>query len=170
MFRKKKSVTDRYELAISPKWARVLSVVGIGSLWAWFFLKFYLPDGSTTLVSAVGSLALLGVGGTMVLLATHYLGQAYGKDHEMDERERAARDRAHRYALNYVLWLFALTYIVLEVASRSPAPTGTGPMLNFPDSISRGVIENFLTVLFFTTFALPPAILAWWDRGEPDGE
>lgn len=170
MLRKKTSMSNRYELAISPMWARVLSVVSIGSLWGWFFLKFYLNDESTGLVSAVGSLALLGVGGSMTLLATQYLNQAYGKDHEIDERERAVRDRAHRYALNYVLWVFVLTYIVLEVAARAPAPTTTGLALGFPAVISKGVVENFLVVLFFTTFALPPAILAWWDRGAPGEE
>ena len=102
MLRKTKSVTNRYELAITPRVARVLSVLSIGSLWGWFFLKFYLGEGSE-LASVVGVLALLGVGASMFLLATQYLNQAYGKDHEIDERERAVRDRAHRYALNYVL-------------------------------------------------------------------
>jgi len=54
----------------------VLSVVSIGSLWGWFCLKSYLNDASTGLVSAVGSLALLGVGGSVTLLATQYLNQA----------------------------------------------------------------------------------------------
>ena len=80
------------------------------------------------------------------------------------------RDRAHRAALNYVLWVFVLTYVVLEVASRAPAPTATGLVLGFPATISKGIVENYLTVLFFTTFALPPAILAWWDRGEAGEE
>jgi hypothetical protein len=120
--------------------------------------------------NAVGALALLGVGASMILLATQYLNQAYGKDHEIDERERAVRDRAHRIALNYVLWVFVLTYVVLEVASRAPAPTATGLALNFPAVISKGMLENFLVVLFFTTFSLPPAILAWWDRGDADTE
>ena len=164
MLRKTTSVTNRFELAITPRVARVLSVLSIGSLWAWFFLKFYLGEGSE-LASVVGVLALLGVGGSMFLFGTQYLNQAYGKDHEIDERERAVRDRAHRYALNYVLWVFVLTYVVLEVASRTPAPTLA---LGFPATISKGIMENYLTVLFFTSFALPPAILAWWDRGESD--
>lgn len=169
ILRKTKSVTNRYDLAISPRWARVLSVVSIGSLWGWFFLKFSLGEDSR-LASVVGLLALLGVGASMFLLATQYLNQAYGKDQEIDERERAVRDRAHRYALNYVLWVFVLTYVVLEVASRAPAPTATGLVLGFPATISKGIVENYLTVLFFTTFALPPAILAWWDRGEAGEE
>ena len=169
MLRKTTTKTNRYELVISPRWARVLSVVSIGSLWGWFFLKFFLGEGSG-LASVVGILALLGVGASMFLLATQYLNQAYGKDHEIDERERAVRDRAHRYALNYVLWVFVLTYVVLEVASRAPAPTATGLVLGFPATISKGIVENYLTVLFFTTFALPPAILAWWDRGEAGEE
>jgi hypothetical protein len=169
MLRKTTTMTNRYELVISPRWVRVLSVVSIGSLWGWFFLKFFLGEGSG-LASVVGILALLGVGASMFLLATQYLNQAYGKDHEIDERERAVRDRAHRYALNYVLWVFVLTYVVLEVASRAPAPTATGLVLGFPATISKGIVENYLTVLFFTTFALPPAILAWWDRGEAGEE
>ena len=169
MLRKTTSVTNRFELAITPRVARVLSVLSIGSLWAWFFLKFYLGEGSE-LASVVGVLALLGVGASMFLLATQYLNQAYGKDHEIDERERAVRDRAHRYALNYVLWVFVLTYVVLEVAFRAPAPTATGLVLGFPATISKGIVENYLTVLFFTTFALPPAILAWWDRGDAGEE
>ena len=153
MLRKTKSMTNRYELAISPRVARGLSVLSIGSLWAWFILKFYLGEDSG-LASVVGLLALLGVGASMFLLATQYLNQAYGKDQEIDERERAVRDRAHRYALNYVLWVFVLTYVVLEVASRAPAPTATGLVLGFPATISKGIVENYLTVLFFTTFAL----------------
>lgn len=165
MLRKTTSKTNRYELVISPRWVRVLSVVSIGSLWGWFFLKFFLGD-DARLASVVGLLSLLGVGGSMFLLGTQYLNQAYAKDHEIDERERAARDRAHRHALNYVLWVFALTYIALEVASRAPAPTATGLVVGFPATISKGIVKNFLTVLFFTTFVLPPAILAWWDRGD----
>jgi hypothetical protein len=133
-------------------------------------LKFFLQDDASSVANAVGALALLGVGASMILLATQYLNQAYGKDHEIDERERAVRDRAHRIALNYVLWVFVLTYVVLEVASRAPAPTATGLALNFPAVISKGMLENYLVVLFFTTFALPPAILAWWDRGDADTE
>ena len=167
ILRKTKSVTNRYDLAISPRWARVLSVVSIGTLWGWFFLKFSLGEDSR-LASVVGLLALLGVGGSMFLLATQYLNQAYGEDHEIDERERALRDRAHRAALNYVLWVFVLTYVALEVASRAPAPTATGLALNFPAVIPKGIVENFLTVIFFTTFALPPALLAWWDRADAD--
>ena len=170
MLRKQKTAYTRYELALSPKSARLLSVVSLGSLWGWFILKFYLQDDASGLASAVGMLALLGVGASMLLLATQYLSQAYGKDHEIDERERAGRDRAHRVALNYVLWVFVLTYVVLEVASRAPAPTATGLALSFPASISKGIVENFLVVLFFTTFSLPPALLAWWDRGEPDAD
>jgi len=170
MLRKTKSMTNRYELAISPRVARGLSVLSIGSLWAWFILKFYLGEGSGLASVVVGILALLGLGASMFLLATQYLNQAYGKDQEIDERERAVRDRAHRYALNYVLWVFVLTYVVLEVASRAPAPTATGLVLGFPATISKGIVENYLTVLFFTTFALPPAILAWWDRGEAGEE
>ncbi|MEY4609049.1 MAG: hypothetical protein RL625_1266 [Gemmatimonadota bacterium] len=170
MLRTQKTASTRYELALSPKIARLLSVASIGSLWGWFILKFYLQDDASGLAGAVGMLALLGVGGSMILLATQYLNQAYGKDHEIDERERAVRDRAHRVALNYVLWVFVLTYVVLEVASRAPAPTATGLVLGFPATISKGVVENFLVVLFFTTFALPPAILAWWDRGDADTE
>ena len=167
MLRKTTSKTNRYELVISPRWVRVLSVVSIGSLWGWFFLKFFLGD-DARLASVVGILSLLGVGGSMFLLGTQYLNQAYAKDHEIDERERAARDRAHHHALNYVLWVFVLTYVALEVASRAPAPTATGLVVGFPATISKGIVENFLTVLFFTTFVLPPALLAWWDRGDAD--
>ncbi|MFM8567364.1 MAG: hypothetical protein ACKOCV_06750, partial [Gemmatimonadota bacterium] len=116
MLRKTTTKTNRYALAISPRVARVLSVLSIGSLWAWFFLKFYLTAESPWLMRAVGELALLGVGGSMILFATQYLNQAYGQDHEIDERERSARDRAHRVALNYVLWVFVLTFVALEVA------------------------------------------------------
>lgn len=170
MLRKQTTSSTRYALALSPTTARVLSVVSIGSLWGWFLLKFFLQDDASSVANAVGALALLGVGASMILLATQYLNQAYGKDHEIDERERAVRDRAHRIALNYVLWVFVLTYVVLEVASRAPAPTATGLALNFPAVISKGMLENFLVVLFFTTFSLPPAILAWWDRGDADTE
>lgn len=168
MLRKTTTKTNRYALAISPRVARVLSVLSIGSLWGWFFLKFYLTAESPWLMRAVGELALLGVGGSMILFATQYLNQAYGEDHEIDERERSARDRAHRVALNYVLWVFVLTFVALEVAGAREVPTATGSALDFPAVISTGVVENFLVVLFFTTLALPPAILAWWDRGESD--
>jgi hypothetical protein len=170
MLRKQTTISTRYALALSPTTARVLSVVSIGSLWGWFLLKFFLQDDASSVANAVGALALLGVGASMILLATQYLNQAYGKDHEIDERERAVRDRAHRIALNYVLGVFVLTYVVLEVASRAPAPTATGLALNFPAVISKGMLENFLVVLFFTTFSLPPAILAWWDRGDANTE
>ncbi|MFM8911030.1 MAG: hypothetical protein ACKOH8_10775 [Gemmatimonadota bacterium] len=62
MLRKTTTKTNRYALAISPRVARLLSVLSIGSLWGWFFLKFSLGEQSE-LASVVGILALLGVGG-----------------------------------------------------------------------------------------------------------
>ena len=38
MLRKTTTKTNRYELAISPRVARLLSVLSIGALWGWFLL------------------------------------------------------------------------------------------------------------------------------------
>lgn len=166
MTHNKTSMPNRYRRAMTPTRARALSVVSLISLWGWFLLKILLRDDAQGFAIAVGSLALLGFGGSCALFATQYLDQAYASDHEIDERELALRNRAHRYALNYVLWILALASIALEVVGRAPAPTASGLALNFPITVSAAALENFLFVLFFTTFSMPPTILAWWDRGE----
>lgn len=112
------------------------------------------------------SLALLGAGGSFILFATRYLNEAYAGDHELDERELALRNRAHHYALNCVLGVLMLTYVALETVGRATAPSASALPTNASPTIPTAVLENFLFVLFFTTFSLPPAILAWWDRGD----
>jgi polyferredoxin len=153
----RKHLSRNPALAISPVVARFLSVLSIGSLWGWFFLKFFLSDASDGLAFMVGSLALLGVGGGMTLFASQYLNQAYAKEHELDERELAQRNRAYRYTVNYVIVILVLSYVASEsiLAQR-------------PDLLSPGVVSNFITALFFTTVAFTPAVLAWKDRGSPD--
>jgi hypothetical protein len=162
----KPSMPNRPALVVAPLWARVLSVVSLGSLWAWFLLKLSLQDTPAGLAVAVGSLALLGAGGSFFLFATRYRNEAYAGDHELDERELALRNRAHRYALNYVLGVLMLTYVALETVGRATAPSASALPINASATIPTAVLENFLFVLFFTTISLPPAILAWWDRGE----
>ncbi len=97
------SRTNRRALALSPTWARGLSVVSIGALWSWFLLRFSLQDNPNGIAGVVGSVALLGGGASLTLLATQDLHLAYAGDHETDEREFALRNRAHRVALHYAL-------------------------------------------------------------------
>jgi uncharacterized membrane protein len=147
-----RSPARRHPLAISPPIARGLSVLSIGALWGWFFLKFSLSDAPDSRTLLVGSLALIGVGAAMLLFASQYLNQAYAKDAELDERELTERNRAYRYTLFYLLAVLALAYLRTE------------------ELASPGVLANFFVVLFLTTVAFTPAVLAWWDRGEPDGD
>jgi len=159
MSSKQRPSARRQPFVISPPVARVLSVLSIGALWAWFFLKFSLGYTSGNRIILVGSLAFLGVGGGLALFASRYLNQAYVKDSEIDERELAERNHAYRYTLYYILAVLAVSYLGIErLAARQP------------ELLSPGVLSNYITVLFFTTVAFTPAVLAWWDRGEPDEE
>jgi uncharacterized membrane protein len=149
---KKRSTARRHPIALSPAIARVLSVLCIGALWGWFFLKFSLSDAPEGRSLLVAGLAFFGVGTAMLLFASQYLNQAYAKDAELDERERTERDRAYRYTLFYLFAVLAVSYFRTEVLA------------------SPEVLSNFIVVLFLTTVAFTPAVLAWWDREEPDGE
>jgi len=148
----KRTPARRHPLTISPRVARALSVLSMGALWGWFLLKFSLGDAPDSRTFLAGSLALIGVGTGMLLFASQYLNQAYARGAELDERELTERNRAYRYTLFYLFAVLALSYLRTE-ALASPA-----------------VLSNFIVVLFFTTVVFTPAVLAWWDRGEPDGE
>ena len=146
-------------LNFSRTTARTLSVVALGSLSAWFGLKFLLTDdagpGQGGLQLAVGLLALAGMVASILLFLSTYSFRANAPDANIDEREVTERNRAYFRAYQALVGVLLLSYIVAEFLEKA---YGWVP--------SRGVVANFLTVLIFAALTLPAAILAWWDIGD----
>ncbi|MFM1886076.1 MAG: hypothetical protein RL026_1233 [Pseudomonadota bacterium] len=135
--------------------ARTLSVVALGSLLAWFVLKFFLTPDNAALQLTVGVLALVGMISCVVMFLSTYNFRAHAPDTDIDERELAERNRA--YVLAYQLvWLGLLAgYVALEFGGA------------LSDAVfNRHVASNYLTVLMFAALVLPGCLLAWWDPGE----
>ncbi|MEN9509929.1 MAG: hypothetical protein RLZZ621_2492 [Gemmatimonadota bacterium] len=141
-----------------PRWSvRLLSVIAIDGLWAWFLLKFFLPSESGALEVAVGALAVVAIIAAIPLMLSTYAFRANAPDEQIDERERAERYRAYYWTLLYLLTGVLIAFIAVDAKRLAPL-------------LSMGVVSNLLQVLFLTTLALPTAILAWRDRATSDEE
>jgi hypothetical protein len=146
---------SRAYFKLSRGTARTLSVVALGSLLAWFVLKFQLTPDNAALQLTVGLLALVGMISCLVMFLSTYNFRAHAPDTDIDEREVAERNRAYFLAYQ-VLWVGLLAgYLALEVGGAL-----TDEIFN------RNVASNYLTVLMFAALVLPACLLAWWDPGE----
>jgi multisubunit Na+/H+ antiporter MnhC subunit len=136
---------------------RALSVLSIGGLWSWFLLKFLLPSASGAVELMVGLVALVAAVAAIPLMLSTYAFRANAPDGQIDEREVLERNRAYHHTLLYLLTGVLLAFIAID-ARRLASP------------FSLPVVSNLLQVLFLTSIVLPTALLAWWDRGEPDAD
>ena len=93
------SSSDRSKyLLLSPRAAKMLSALSIGSLYLWFVLKIFLTGDPTPLSMVVGLVGLVGVVSAIVMFLCTYSFVANAPKEALDERELQDRNeigRAH---------------------------------------------------------------------------
>jgi hypothetical protein len=134
---------------------RAIFIATLIGLWGALAIKCFLPGaddpadtGLAWLLVPHGILTIGGLIGVGVMLWSDFSFVAQSADAELDERELAARNRAHYLTLRYVLCAVLLGWCVLEFGDR------------FGIEVSREIIVQFLMVLGFTGIIGPAGFLA----------
>lgn len=144
----------RWYVTLSPRTARTLAVLGIGGTWSYFALKFLYGDNAPPSLLLIGGILQLSALLCMVVLFfSTYSFIAHAPSRDIDERELAERYRAHFYAFQYVIVGLIVGAVAVEVADKTWAYTP-----------SMGVVVNFISTMVWTSFVMPAALLAFWDR------
>lgn len=152
-------------LKLSVPVLRALFIGTLIGLWGAFALKCLLPGAQETpdrlhgvLLVAHGALLIAGIVGFGIMLASDFSFIAQSADTDLDERELAARNRAHYWTLRYVLYAVWIGWVVLEF----------GPRLGI--ELSREIILQFLMVVGFTGIVGPAGFLALQTDRHADDE
>jgi hypothetical protein len=152
-------VPDRAKyILLTPTSAKVLSVVAIGGLYAWFLLKLFLKSDQPALQLAVGALGLIGVVGCIVMFLCTYSFVANSPDKYLDEREIQDRNAAYMRAYTYSVTMLLIGYIASDVVGKVYSGFEVTPE----------VLTNYLNLALFTCLIMPATILAWRDRSPVD--
>ena len=151
------SSADRSKyLLLSPRAAKMLSALSIGSLYLWFVLKIFLTGDPTPLSMVVGLVGLVGVVSAIVMFLCTYSFVANAPNEVLDERELQDRNAAYMSAYVYAVSLLLIGYIGADVVGK----------IYSGFEVTPEVVKNFLNVALFTCLITPATILAWRDRGE----
>lgn len=142
----------KYFLLSAPA-AKALSALSIGCVYAWFLLKFFVDETQPGLQFVVGLAALVGLVGCIVMFLCTYNFVANAPSGMLDERELAERNAAYMRSFQYTCLLLLVALFLSDRAARELEPL-----------LSSHVVNNFLTLAFFTSLVMPATILAWKDK------
>ena len=145
-------------ILLTPNGAKALSVVAIGSLYAWFVLKLFLNGEQPALQLIVGALGLIGVLSSVVMFLCTYSFIANAPDKYLDEREIQDRNAAYMRAYIYAVSMLLVGYIASDVIGKVYSGFEVTPE----------VLTNYLNLAVFTSLIMPATILAWRDRSPVD--
>ncbi|MBM3339437.1 MAG: hypothetical protein FJY62_05540 [Betaproteobacteria bacterium] len=145
-------------ILLTPNGAKALSVVAIGSLYAWFVLKLFLTTETPVLQLIVGALGLIGVLSSVVMFLCTYSFVANAPDKYLDEREIQDRNAAYMRAYIYAVSMLLVGYIASDVVGKVYSGFEVTPE----------VLTNYLNLALFTCLIMPATILAWRDRSPVD--
>ena len=145
-------------ILLTPNGAKALSVVAIGSLYAWFVLKLFLNGEQPALQLIVGALGLIGVLSSVVMFLCTYSFIANAPDKHLDEREIQDRNAAYMRAYIYAVSMLLVGYIASDVIGKVYSGFEVTPE----------VLTNYLNLAVFTSLIMPATILAWRDRSPVD--
>ena len=148
---------SRY-LTISPRGARIVSVVALGGLCLSFLLGFKTDDGADHGVTALGLVAVMsavaGYGCAIFLVFCSYSFIADASPDDIDERELQERNAAYVWAYRYAALTLLVGYIGSDVIGKVYGDL----------EVTGEIVANFLRVALISSLILPATILAWRDR------
>lgn len=145
-------------ILLTPNGAKALSVVAIGSLYAWFVLKLFLTAEPPVLQLTVGALGMIGALSSVVMFLCTYSFVANAPDKYLDEREIQDRNAAYMRAYIYAVSMLLVGYIASDVVGKVYSGFEVTPE----------VLTNYLNLALFTCLIMPATILAWRDRSPVD--
>lgn len=132
-----------------PITGKVLAVIGLGGLPAWFLLKFDLPstNGVVEIASALSALGGLICG--LALFVGTFGFRANAPAGLIDERQVAERDAAYLISFRSLVVLCLAGWFGAEIVASQEDSVFTAP-----------VLRNFLLVVVFHALVMPAAVLA----------
>jgi hypothetical protein len=145
-------------ILLTPNGAKALSVVAIGSLYAWFVLKLFLTAEPPVLQLTVGALGMIGALSSVVMFLCTHSFVANAPDKYLDEREIQDRNAAYMRAYIYAVSMLLVGYIASDVVGKVYSGFEVTPE----------VLTNYLNLALFTCLIMPATILAWRDRSPVD--
>ena len=145
-------------ILLTPNGAKALSVVAIGSLYAWFVLKLFLTAEPRVLQLTVGALGMIGALSSVVMFLCTYSFVANAPDKYLDEREIQDRNAAYMRAYIYAVSMLLVGYIASDVVGKVYSGFEVTPE----------VLTNYLNLALFTCLIMPATILASRDRSPVD--
>ena len=137
---------------LSPRGAKFLSAVALGTLYLWFLLKLFLISEQPALKLAVGFAALIGFSTSILVFLCSYSFVANAPVRDLDEREFQERNAAYLHA-------YAVAVILIGLIGSDLIGRVYGDF-----KLTHSVVANFLTVAFFSCLIMPATILAWCDQ------
>jgi len=142
-------------ILLTPTSAKVLSVVAIGALYAWFLLKLFLTGDQPAMQLVVGVLGLIGVVSSIVMFLCTYGFVANAPDNCLDEREIQDRNAAYMRAYIYAVSMLLVGYIASDIVGKVYSGF----------EVTQDVVTNYLNLSLFTSLIIPATVLAWRDKG-----
>jgi hypothetical protein len=144
------NATREFQIMMSPGWARLLSVVVVGSLVGGYLAGAILAPVSPALDIGFAILQLVGLLGAILLFLSNFGQMSQRSESSLDEREVAVRNRAYVRTHHVMVACLFVAFFWVEAANK------LGWWL---PSVSDAA--NLLTAFGISSMALPAAILAW---------
>ena len=146
---------------LSQRQRRVLVLAQYAGLFSYLTVSVFLDNAWWLLLALVGIVATVLIHSQLLVRFTQKI--ANKQDAELDERQTAVRDNAHRTAYQILGSVIIVGLVLLQMLT-------TGPLSDRPwtPKISiHSVVAPVLTTILWMYVSLPTAVIAW---AEPDPE
>lgn len=144
---------------LSQRQRRVLVLAQYAGLFSYLTVTVFMDDAWWLVLALVGVVATVLIHGKLLVRFTQKF--ADKEDSELDERQTAVRDNAHRTAYQILGSAIIVGLVLLQMST-------TGP-LSFrpwtPQLSIRSIVLPVTTTILWMYVTLPTAVIAW---AEPD--
>ena len=142
-----KTARSAASLRLSPRAVRRLFQLALTGLWGWFTLKLFLTEDRTAVLVTSGICLLGGITAALLVFLSDLSFIAHAPERDIDEYQLQQRNRAYLATLRYGSGALALAWLARAVGGPHP-------------SVTAGVLDNFILVLFLTMLIAPAGFLA----------
>jgi amino acid permease len=144
---------------LSQRHRRVLVLAEYAGLFSYLTVTVFMDDAWWWLLALVGVVAMILIHSQLLVRFTQKI--ANKEDAELDERQTAVRDNAHRTAYQILGSAIIVGLVLLQMLTTGPL--GLKPWT--PQLSIRSVVTPALSTLIWMYVSLPTAVIAW---AEPD--
>ena len=146
---------------LSQRQRRVLVLTEYAGLFSYLTVTVFMDDTWWLLLAFVGVVAMVLIHSQLLVRFTQKI--ANKEDAELDERQTAVRDNAHRTAYQILGSAIIVGLVLLQMLTTGPL--GFRPWT--PQLSIRSIVLPVLTTILWMYVSLPTAVIAWT---EPDPE